>query len=113
MKLGARLKVVRRGALHGFNRRDPSTFINGIFLLMTVVYAFGGAERVDDVARYVLFVALWLLVVYGTMFELLGHVTELEEKLSEPEEALQALRERAMAFPPIGALPLFGFSAFL
>ena len=113
MKLGARWKVVRRGALHSFDRHDPSTLINGIFLLVTIVYAFRGAERVDDVARYVLSVALWLSVVYWTMFELSGHVTELEEKLPEPDESLQALRERAAAFPPIGAFPLVSFSTFL
>ena len=113
MKLRARWQAVRRGALHSFDRHDPSTFINGIFLLITIAYAFRGAERVDDLARYVLSVALWLSVVYWTMFELSGHVTELEEKLPEPNESLQALRDRAAAFPPIGALPLVSFSAFL
>lgn len=113
MKLGARLKVVRRGASHAFDRHEPSTLMNGFFLFMTLVVALLGVSRVDDVARYFLSVTLWLLVVYWIMFELLGHVMELEEKLAEPDESLQALRERAASLPPLGMLPLLGSSAFL
>ena len=111
MKLGARWKVVRRGALHSFDRHEPSTFLNGSFLFMTIVLAFMGVGRVDDVAWYFLSVALWLLVVYWSMFEILGHVTKLEEKLAEPDEGLQALRQRAACLPIIGMLPFLAVQA--
>ena len=105
MALRARLKVVRRGASHAFDRHEPSTFLNGVFLFMTIVCAFLGAERVDDVIWYVLSVAVWLFLVYSTMFTLLGHVMELEEKLAESDESLQAIREQVTSLPIMGILP--------
>ena len=113
MALRARLKVVRRGASHAFDRHEPSTFLNGLFLFTTIVVAAVNVGRVDDVAPYVLSVAVWLLVVYWIMFELLGHVMELEEKLAEPHESLRALRERAASLPPMGMLEVMGSTAFL
>ena len=70
MTFRARLKVVRRGASRAFNRHEPSTFMNGFFLFMTIVVALLDVGRVDDVVRYSLYVALWLSVVYRIMFEL-------------------------------------------
>lgn len=64
-------------------------------------------------ARYVVYVAGWILVVYWIMFELLGHVMELEETLAEPHESLRALRERAASLPPMGMLGVMGFTTFL
>ena len=113
MALRARLKVVRRGASHAFDRHDPSTFMNGFFLFMTIVVAALNAGPVDDVARYVLSVAVWLFLVYWIMFEFLGHVMELEEKLAEPHASLQALRERAASLPPMGMLGVLGSTTFL
>ena len=113
MALRARFKVVRRGASHAFDRHEPSTVMNGFFLFMTIVVAALNAGPVDDVARYVLSIAVWLFLLYWTMFELLGHVMELEEKLAEPHASLLALRERAASFPPIGMLGVLGSTAFL
>ena len=48
------------------------------------------------------------------MFELLGHAMELqEETLAEPNESLQAIRQRAEAFPIMGMLGVMGFTTFL
>ena len=113
MALRARLKVARRGASRAFDRHDPLTFMNGFFLFTTIVFAILGVERADDVARYVVYVAGWILMVYWIMFELLGHVMELEETLAEPHESLRALRERAASLPPMGMLPVLSYSAFL
>ena len=113
MAFRARLKVVRRGASHAFDRHEPSTFLNGLFLFTSIGVAFLNMGRVDDVARYVLSVAVWLFLVYWIMFELLGHVMELEEKLAEPHGSLQALRERAASLPPMGMLGVLGSTSFL
>jgi hypothetical protein len=113
MTFRARLKVARRGASRAFDRHDPLTFMNGFFLFTTIVFAILEVGGVDDVARYSLYVALWLLVVYWIMFELLGHVMELEETLAEPHESLRALRERAASLPPMGMLGVLGFTTCL
>ena len=113
MPLRARLEVVRRGASHAFDRHEPSTFLNGLFLFTSIAVAFLDMGRVDDVARHVLYVAVWLFVVYWTMFELLGHVMELEEKLADPHASLQALRERAASLPPMGTMGVLIYSTFL
>ena len=114
MELGAHLKVVRRGALHAFDRHDPSTFPNGFFLFATIALAFIGAIEVgdDDVVWYVLLATAWILSVYWHGFELLGHVVELQEEVAEPHESLQAIRQRVEVFPITGMLPFLAVMGF-
>ena len=97
MALDARLRVVRRGA----------TLFNGLWLFMTIVSAFLVAGQVDDddVVWYVLLATVWILSVYWYGFELLGHAMELQDELAEPNESLQAIRQRAEVFPIMGMVP--------
>ena len=105
MALRTRLTVLRRGARHSFDLDRPETFCNGAFLFMTIVLAVTGAVSVDAGVGYALAATVWILTVYVSGFELLGHVVELEEKLTEPQESLQAMRECAAGFPLMGMLP--------
>ena len=106
-----RLSVLRRGARHSFDLDRPETFCNGAFLFMTIVLAATGAVSVDAGVSYALAATVWILVVYVRGFELLGHVVELEEKLTEPQESLQAMRECAAGFPLAGMLPFLAVMA--
>ena len=105
MSFRAHLSVVRRGASHMFDVHEPSTFCNGIFLLMTIVMAFLGAGGVDDAGSYALWAGVWILLVYLNGFQLLGHVVNLEEELAAPKESLQEMRDVATNFPLMGLLP--------
>ena len=105
MALRTRVSVLRRGARHSFDLDRPETFCNGAFLFMTIVLAATGAASVDATVSYVFVATVWILMVYVSGFELLGHVVELEEKLTEPQESLQAMRECAAGFPLTGMLP--------
>ena len=100
MKLGARLKVVRRGAMHSLNAW------NGLVLFMTIFFAFMGAEHVDDTADYAVSVTILVFALYWSMFDLVGHVLELEKSLAEPRASLQAIRERATVLPILAMLAL-------
>ena len=93
----SRLRVVRRGA----------TLFNGFWLFMTIVFAVivAGEVHDEDVVWYVLLATIWTLSVYWHGFELLGRVMELQEELAEPHESLQAIRQRAEAFPITGMVP--------
>ena len=110
MSLRSHLRVVRRGASHMFDVHEPATFLNGVFLFMTFVMAFLGARSVDNGVSYALSAGIWILVVYLSGFELLGHAVDLEEKLAEPHESLQAMRELAAKFPIVGMLPFLFLS---
>ena len=111
MPLKDRLNLVRLGALHGFDRQEPSTFTIGFFAFATIVCAFAVAEHVDEVGWYVLLATLWIFRIYWALFALLGHVLELEEKLAEPHESLEALRKHATVLSIMGMLPFTGVMA--
>ena len=111
MARGAEWRVVRRGASHGFDRHEPSTFLNGAFLFLTIVVAFLVAEHVDEVGWYMLFATFWIFRIYWEMCALLGHVMELEEKLAEPHDSLEAMRTHATVLPILGLLPFLAVMA--
>ena len=65
----------------------------------------------DEVGWYVLLASLWIYRIYWDMFALLGHVMELEEKLAEPHESLEAMRKHATVLPIVGMLPFLAVMA--